>query len=92
MEFTGDTFVMPLGKAESLERDRARLIEALRLVFETREQEAKAALSARNAAENFSHPAPEFAAHARAAVAASIAENYARALLAELEPKSGEAA
>lgn len=66
-----------------IQRDSLR--DALTKVLDTREREAKATMSYRNARENFSDSIDERKAHERAMLAASNAEREARTLLLTLK-------
>lgn len=67
-----------------LKMQRDSLRDALVKVLDTRNREAKAAMSYQNARENFSDSADERKAHERAMLAASDAEREARVLLLTL--------
>lgn len=71
--------------ADVLLAQRDSLRDALQKVLDTREREAKATLSYRTAADNFSLSRPELEAHERAMLAANAAEREARTLLLTLK-------
>lgn len=70
---------------EVLLAQRDSLRDALQKMLDTREREAKAALSYMTAVDNFSLSLPELEAHERAMLAASDAEREARVLLLTLK-------
>lgn len=77
--------------AEVLRCQVDSLRAALVKVLDTRNREAKAAMSYQNARENFSSSADERKAHERAMLAASDAEREARVLLLTLRSAHGGA-